>query len=108
MTPWPAEVAGTDLGETVAITAAPPGRPPGGGKGEEFGKSSPVGLLVIVLLAIAVVLLIRSMTKHLKKVPASFESDKPSEREPDGETAESALEPEDRTEQASTESVSKD
>lgn len=45
------------------------------GKGEEFGKSSPMALLVIVLLAIAVIFLVRSMTKHLKRVPASFDAE---------------------------------
>ena len=41
----------------------------------EFGGSSPIGLVVIVLLFIAMGFLIRSMNKHLRKVPASF--DKP-------------------------------
>jgi len=43
------------------------------GKGDEFGKASPVGLVVIVLLFLATILLIRSMNKHLRKVPASFD-----------------------------------
>lgn len=43
----------------------------------EFGGSSPIGLVVIILLFIAMGFLIRSMNKHLRKVPASFE-------EPDG------------------------
>lgn len=42
---------------------------------EEFGKSSPVGLVVLLLFLVAVVLLVRSMTKHLKRVPDSFEPD---------------------------------
>ncbi|QJY44404.1 hypothetical protein [Pseudonocardia broussonetiae] len=44
----------------------PPGEP-------EFGKASPVALVVILLLGLATFFLIRSMTKHLKKVPASFD-----------------------------------
>lgn len=43
-----------------------------GGHGDDFGKSSPVGLLLLILFLIAVAFLVRSMTKHLKKVPASF------------------------------------
>ena len=47
------------------------------GKGDEFGKASPVGLVVIVLLFIATILLVRSMNKHLRKVPASFDKSAP-------------------------------
>ncbi len=57
--------------ETVAYALAQAPPPPNdpGGQGEDFGKSSPVGLVLLILFAIAVVFLIRSMTKHLKKVP---------------------------------------
>jgi hypothetical protein len=48
--------------------------------GPDFGKASPVGLLVIVLLVIATLLLLRSMNRQLKKVPKSFE---PKHPEPD-------------------------
>jgi hypothetical protein len=44
-----------------------------GGQGQEFGSSGPVALILIIVLFIAVALLIRSMSKHLKKVPASFD-----------------------------------
>jgi hypothetical protein len=40
---------------------------------EDVGKSGPLGLLLIVLLLIATALLVRSMSRHLKKVPRSFE-----------------------------------
>jgi hypothetical protein len=56
-----------------------PGPAEPGGRGEDFGKSSPVGFLVLILFFIAVAFLIRSMTKHLKRVPASF--DPPAEDE---------------------------
>ena len=46
-------------------------------KGAEFGKASPVGLLVIVLMLIAVFLLIRSMNKQLRKLPESFDTEHP-------------------------------
>lgn len=55
----------------AAVLAQPGGD--GGGQGADFGKSSPVGLLLLLLFFIAVVFLIRSMTKHLKRVPASFD-----------------------------------
>jgi len=42
--------------------------------GPDFGKASPVGLLVVVLLLIGVFLLARSMNRHLKKVPESFDT----------------------------------
>jgi hypothetical protein len=40
---------------------------------EDVGKAGPLGLLLIVVLLIATALLVRSMSKHLKKVPRSFE-----------------------------------
>ena len=41
--------------------------------GPDFGKASPLGLLVVVLLLIATLLLLRSMNRQLKKVPKSFD-----------------------------------
>ena len=66
---------------TGAYLAQDPAPPPG--KGPEFGEASPLGLLVVILLGIAVILLIRSMTKHLKKVPASFDPPEKETEEPD-------------------------
>ena len=40
--------------------------------GPDFGKASPFGLLLVVLLLISVVFLVRSMNRHLKKLPESF------------------------------------
>ena len=56
-----------------------------GGRGEDFGKSSPVGLVVIILFFIAVFFLVRSMNRHLRRVPESFEppAEKPPEDRPD-------------------------
>jgi hypothetical protein len=65
------------VGQAVAVLAQDPAPPPG--KGEEFGKASPIGLVVILLLLIATVFLIRSMTKHLRRVPASFDDDEPAD-----------------------------
>jgi hypothetical protein len=48
--------------------------------GPDFGKASPFGLLVVVLLLIATFFLVRSMNRQLKKVPESFDPQHP---EPD-------------------------
>ncbi len=48
--------------------------------GPDFGKASPLGLLVVVLLVVATLFLLRSMNRQLKKVPESFDRQNP---EPD-------------------------
>jgi hypothetical protein len=48
--------------------------------GPDFGKASPFGLLVVVLLLISLLFLVRSMNRHLKKLPESFDPQHP---EPD-------------------------
>ncbi|MEI4270742.1 hypothetical protein TEK04_03300 [Klenkia sp. LSe6-5] len=40
---------------------------------EDVGKSGPLGLLLTVVLLVAVLLLGRSMGKHLKRLPPSFD-----------------------------------
>jgi hypothetical protein len=50
---------------------------------EDVGKSGPLGLLLTVVLLIAVFLLVRSMTTHLKRVPPSFDPADPAEQVPD-------------------------
>jgi hypothetical protein len=55
----------------VAVPAQDPAPPPG--QGPEFGKASPVALVVILLLALATVFLIRSMSKRIRRLPASFD-----------------------------------
>ncbi|MGY1772957.1 hypothetical protein [Blastococcus sp. SYSU D00813] len=48
---------------------------------EDVGKSGPFGLLLLVLGLIAVGFLVRSMTRHLKRVPASFDTVEGEERD---------------------------
>ncbi|HTF47289.1 MAG TPA: hypothetical protein VK735_07565 [Pseudonocardia sp.] len=60
-------------------------------QGPEFGGSSPIGLVVTLLMLVALIFLVRSMNKHLRKVPPSFEPE-PEQREP-AESAESAGSP---------------
>jgi hypothetical protein len=50
---------------------------------EDVGKSGPLGLLLTLLLLIAVALLVRSMTKHLRRIPASFDRVDDVDRVPD-------------------------
>ncbi|BBZ12517.1 hypothetical protein MBRA_27120 [Mycobacterium branderi] len=59
--------------------------------GPDFGKASPFGLLVIVLLLIGTFLLVRSMNRQLKKVPESFD---PAHPEPDQAADEGTVETE--------------
>ncbi len=73
------DLGGVPAGATP-ITAVHAQAPPPG-KGEEFGKASPVGLVVVLLLAVATIFLIRSMSKRIKRLPASF--DPPPERAED-------------------------
>lgn len=47
---------------------------------QDVGTAGPLGLLFVVVLLIAVCLLVRSMSKHLKRLPASFD---PADRVPD-------------------------
>ncbi|OBF89527.1 hypothetical protein A5790_18525 [Mycobacterium sp. 852002-51152_SCH6134967] len=41
--------------------------------GPDFGKASPLGLLIVVLLLVGTFLLVRSMNRQLRKVPDSFD-----------------------------------
>ncbi len=61
------------LAAQLVLAAGPTTSNPPGGQGQEFGSSGPVALILIIVLFIAVAFLIRSMTKHLKRVPASFD-----------------------------------
>ncbi|WHT18688.1 hypothetical protein N8J89_37210 [Crossiella sp. CA-258035] len=80
--------------ETTALVVAQPKKPEEpGGRGEDFGKSSPVGLVLLILFFIAVGFLVRSMNKHLRKLPQSFDKDAPAEGTTAGEKP--AAEPED-------------
>jgi len=48
--------------------------------GPDFGKASPFGLLVIVLLLVGTFVLVWSMNRHLNRLPESFDPEHP---EPD-------------------------
>ncbi len=57
--------------------------------GPDFGKASPVGLLIVVLLLIGTFALVWSMNRRLKRLPQSFESSDP---EPDQAVDEGTVE----------------
>ncbi|OZC29693.1 hypothetical protein [Gordonia polyisoprenivorans] len=46
-------------------------------QGPEFGKASPLGLLIIILLLICTALLIWSMNRQLRKLPKTFDTEHP-------------------------------
>ena len=45
--------------------------------GPEFGKASPVGLALVLVLLVAIVLLIWNMNKRLSNLPETFEPESP-------------------------------
>ncbi len=45
--------------------------------GPDFGKASPFGLIVVVLLLIGTFALVWSMNRHLRRLPESFDRDTP-------------------------------
>ncbi len=78
------------LSPVLAQEQPPPNAP-------EFGGSSPIGLVVIVLLFIATGFLIRSMNTHLRKVPSTFDKIDPAEQTPaDDSSSETVTEVEKR------------
>ncbi len=58
--------------------------------GPDFGKASPFGLAIVVLLVIGTFLLVWSMNRHLRKLPESFDRENP---EPDQAADEGTVEP---------------
>lgn len=85
----------TGPGETTAMVSVPAQEPaPPPGKGPEFGNASPVGLVVVILLLIATVVLIRSMSRRIRRLPSSFEEPGPDGADrPSGESGESGDSP---------------
>jgi hypothetical protein len=67
---------------TLTALSAPPTTQASGttGQGPEWGEAAPVGLLIILLMGAALFLLIKSMNRNLRKVPASFEPSVPVDR----------------------------
>lgn len=70
----PAEFS-APIGTVAAETLAQPPPPEPAQQGEDFGKASPTAFVVLLLLFVAAGLLVRSMNKHLRRVPESFDDD---------------------------------
>jgi flagellar biosynthesis/type III secretory pathway M-ring protein FliF/YscJ len=51
--------------------------------GPDFGKASPFGLVIVVLLLIGTFLLVWSMNRHLRKLPKSFDQSEQEQVEED-------------------------
>ncbi len=49
---------------------------------ESSTQAGPIGLVLILVLVVALVFLARSMIRHLKRVPPSFDQ---TDRDPDGD-----------------------
>jgi hypothetical protein len=69
------------LTTAVSVLADPPKN-----SGPDFGKASPLGLLVVVLLLIGVFILVWSMNRHLKKLPKTFDGEPADGEAVEGET----------------------
>jgi HAMP domain-containing protein len=57
----------------TVLAAGPPAQTPQ--QPEDVGKAGPTGLALLLVLAVAVFFLARSMSRHLKRVPRSFDDD---------------------------------
>lgn len=53
--------------------------------GPDFGKASPMGLLIIVLLLLGTFGLVWSMNRQLKKLPESFDPQEPTAQDASGQ-----------------------
>jgi hypothetical protein len=70
--------------------------------GPEFGKATPLGLLVTVALLVGTFALVWSMNRHLRKLPDSFDREHP---EPDQAADEGTVE---KTDAGTVENVPED
>ena len=75
------DVGGLGAGPSGQVVTVLAQQAPPPGQGPEFGKASPVGLIVVLLLAVATALLIRSMSKRIKRLPETFD---PPAEQPEG------------------------
>ena len=66
-------MSGGAVGARAALLLAAPDDNIPPGKGPEWGKAAPIGLLIILLLGVALFFLIKNMNKQFRKVPASFD-----------------------------------
>jgi hypothetical protein len=67
------DVLGPGVGLLVGVLADDAPR----NTGPDFGKASPFGLVITVILLICVFALVWSMNRHLKRLPESFDRKNP-------------------------------
>ncbi len=70
-------IASANLLATQILVAQTPTQSPTpnhNSTGAEFGKAGPLALVIVLLLLIGLVLLIRSMNRHMRKLPESFDT----------------------------------
>ncbi|MFE3193623.1 hypothetical protein ACFXHA_31800 [Nocardia sp. NPDC059240] len=73
--------------------------------GPEFGKASPLGLVIVLVLLAGTILLIMNMNKHIKRLPAEFSPEHPEpDQEADEGTERGVIEHEDDESEAGNES----
>ena len=71
--------------------------------GPDFGKASPFGLLVIVLLLIGTFLLVWSMNRHLRNLPKSFDDQDSGPGQADSDLADGVVDPDAPTDETKRE-----
>lgn len=60
----------------AAWLEVPPGSyDPSSGHGPDWGKAAPAGLLIWMFMGVCLFFLIKSMNKHMRRVPESFDTD---------------------------------
>jgi hypothetical protein len=68
------------MSPSLLLASAAPAAPATDGGG---GEASPIALVLVLILLVALIFLIRSMNKHLRKIPASFsEPEEPAGTDP--------------------------
>jgi hypothetical protein len=56
------------------VSVQPGDYDPSSGRPEEWGKAAPAGLLIWLFMGAALFFLIKSMNRHIKRVPKSFDA----------------------------------
>ena len=68
-----AAVAAADRAAAWWVAAQPGDPDPTSGHPAEWGKAAPAGLLIWLFMGAALFFLIKSMNRHMRRVPASFD-----------------------------------
>lgn len=71
---WGAVAATADRLAAGWVAVQPGDYDPTTGHGPEWGKAAPAGLLIWLFMGVALFFLIKSMNRHMKRVPKTFET----------------------------------